>query len=197
MWIQGEDELVLLSMKLPPPLRDVMDKPCPHGRLTDESPCFREEGTFLSAHGLQALGWVLEFLDFWIFRSSHSLSVVVACAGPCGVVACGPGGGLSFPDFHEFAYGVSRREILRGLPALWSLIPLSLWLWEVSRLYFPESLPAPRLSALGRWRMLVSCWSAVLDFGSVSLEAFLCSPPWRPFLFFGSHILSSIASALF
>lgn len=73
-----------LSMKLPPPLRDVMEKWCPHGRLTDESPCFREEGMFLSADGLQALGWVLEFLDFWIFRSPHSLSVVWPVLGRAG-----------------------------------------------------------------------------------------------------------------
>ena len=53
-----------LSMKLPPPLRGVIGKLCPHGRLTNESPCFREEGTFLSADGHQALGRVLEFLDF-------------------------------------------------------------------------------------------------------------------------------------
>ena len=62
---------------------------------------------------------------------------------------------------------------------------------------FPGELASPCLSSLGRWRMLVACWSAVLDFGSVILEAFLCSPPWRPFLFFGPHILSSIASAFF
>ena len=70
-------------------------------------------------------------------------------------MAHGPGGGLSVPDFHEIAYGVSRREILRGLPALWSLILLSLWLWEVSRLYFLESLPAPVCPLLGAG----GCWS--------------------------------------
>lgn len=41
-----------------------MEKPCPHGRLTNKSPCFREEGTFLSDDGGQALGWALAFLDF-------------------------------------------------------------------------------------------------------------------------------------
>lgn len=49
-----------------------MGKPCPHGQLTNESPCFREEGTFLSAGGHQALGWVLEFLDFLDLPGPHS-----------------------------------------------------------------------------------------------------------------------------
>lgn len=48
-----------------------MEKPCPHGRLTNKSPCFREEGTFLSDDGGQALGWVPAFLDFWIFWGPH------------------------------------------------------------------------------------------------------------------------------
>lgn len=132
-----------------------MEKPCPHGRLTNESPCFREEGTFLSANGGQALGWVPAFLDFLDLPGSlppqGCLSVVWPGLGREGwwLMDQEDQEEISVPDFHEIAYGVSRREILRGLPALWSLILLSLRLWEVSRLYFLESLPAPVCPVLG------------------------------------------------
>lgn len=101
-----------------------MEKPCPHGRLTNESPCFREEGTFLSANGGQALGWVPAFLDFLDLPGSlppqGCLSVVWPGLGHEGwwFMDQEDQEEISVPDFHEIAYGVSWREILRGLPAL-------------------------------------------------------------------------------
>ena len=122
------------------------------------APASEKKGRSSVLVGTRHWGGSLSSWTFWIFRVLTPTRMPlcrVAWAGPCGVVAHGPGGGLSVPDFHKCAYGVSRREILWGLPALWSLILLSLWLWEVSRLYFPESLPAPVCPLWGTG----GCWS--------------------------------------
>ena len=189
-----------LSMKLPPPLRGVMGKPCPHGQLTNESPCFREEGTFLSTDGHQALGCVLEFLDFLDLPGSSLPQGCLSVVWP----GLGRVGWWLMDEEEDFLSLISTSLLMVclgvrsfGVFLLCGRSSLESVALGGFQALFPRELASPRLSSLGHWRMLVSCWSAILDFGSVSLEAFLCSPPRRPFLFFGSHILSSTASALF
>ena len=122
------------------------------------APALEKKGRSSVLMGTRHWGGSLSSWTSWIFRGPHSHEDASLSCGLDWAVwggAHGPGGGLSVPDFHEFAYGVSRCEILRGLPALWLLILLSLWLWEVSRFYFPESLPAPVFPLSGTG----GCWS--------------------------------------
>lgn len=157
-----------------------MEKPCPHSRLTNESPCFREEGTFLSANGGQALGWVPAFLDFLDLSGSLPPQGCLSVVWP----GLGREGWWLMDQEEDSLSPISTRLLMvclcvRSFGVFLLCVthpPESVALGGFQAL-FPGELASPCLSSLGHWRILVACWSSVLDFGSVSLEAFLCSPP--------------------